>query len=405
MQSFLKENMKRAFEKESVKEYSSYYLFGKDYFGPFLWGFTQWLYMKLKQVHISRVYFFSRDGYMMDLAFRQLGYNTEFDTQYVHFSRKSLRQALLCTTSGYQESLQYLGWEKYVTLSKLLEYYGYDTCERKNLSELYIWELSKEYAYDSLKENIEVEQIYTLLQSQINEKSKKQIELLSEYIKQIGMNGPCAIVDIGWHGSMQYCVEQLLKLNGLDSKIYGYYIGISPQFPICGLCDGYLYNSQNLKLRKSVLCSLGILERLLQSTEGSTDGYMKVGDMICPVYRDYEYKDDPKLIYYIKEWQKGALDYVEQRDNSAFKDADYVKYAHPLINFGKNPTLKDVKLFSSFYNIDGMKEYYVSQKKLVQYKPRELMRELSNSVWKTGFLKSVFKIPFPYFLIYRIFRK
>lgn len=40
----------------------------------------------------------------------------------------------------------------------------------------------------------------------------------------------------------------------------------------------------------------------------------------------------------------------------------------------------------------------MSQKKLVQYKPRELMHALSNSVWKTGFLKSVFKIPFPYFI-------
>ena len=84
----------------------------------------------------------------------------------------------------------------------------------------------------------------------------------------------------------------------------------------------------------------------------------------------------------------------------------FVQYnQEPPAAIGKNPTIKMVKLFSFFYNTDGEKEYYVSQKKLVQYKPRELMHALSNSVWKTGFLKSVFKIPFPYFYIYRIFRK
>ncbi len=144
---------------------------------------------------------------------------------------------------------------------------------------------------------------------------------------------------------------------------------------------------------------------MLQSTEGSTDSYRQVGDKIWPVYAHYEYEEEQKLVCCIKEWQQGALDYIEQKKNYLKEDEDYVKFAQPLIAIGKNPTLKMVKLFSFFYNTDGEKEYYVSQKKLVQYKPRELMHALSNSVWKTGFLKSVFKIPFPYFYIYRIFRK
>ena len=61
---------------------------------------------------------------------------------------------------------------------------------------------------------------------------------------------------------------------------------------------------------------------------------------------------------------------------------------------------KDIKLFSFFYNTDGVKEYYTSQKGLLKYKPKELLMALSNSVWKTGFMKSVFKIPLPYFYIY-----
>ena len=82
-----------------------------------------------------------------------------------------------------------------------------------------------------------------------------------------------------------------------------------------------------------------------------------------------------------------------------------IHYAMPLIKCGKNPSLKNVKLFSFFYNTDGIKEYYVSQKGLFQYKPKELLHELSNSVWKTGFMKSVFKIPFPYYWVYCLLKK
>ncbi len=58
--------------------------------------------------------------------------------------------------------------------------------------------------------------------------------------------------------------------------------------------------------------------------------------------------------------------------------------AMPLVEFGKNPPMKGVKLFSFLYNTDGTKSYYVSRKSLVQYHPKELIHDLSNSVWKTG---------------------
>lgn len=70
---------------------------------------------------------------------------------------------------------------------------------------------------------------------------------------------------------------------------------------------------KNLKQRKSVLCSLGIMERMLQSTEGSTDSYRQVGDKIWPVYAHYEYEEEQKLVCCIKEWQQGALDYIDKR--------------------------------------------------------------------------------------------
>ena len=108
---------------------------------------------------------------------------------------------------------------------------------------------------------------------------------------------------------------------------------------------------------------------------------------------------------YMMQWQKGAINFIKKIKNNNIDISNNIELAMPLIKFGKYPSLKDVELFSFFYNTDGIKEYYVSQKGLLEYKPKELLRALSNSVWKTGFMKSVFKIPFPYFYIYSWIRR
>ncbi len=79
--------------KLTSKERSEYFNFGFQYFGPFLYGFTKWLSGRLSEEGLTNVFFFSRDGYMMQKAFELL--EPDFPkTKYVYFSRKSLRQSL-----------------------------------------------------------------------------------------------------------------------------------------------------------------------------------------------------------------------------------------------------------------------------------------------------------------------
>ena len=136
---------------------------------------------------------------------------------------------------------------------------------------------------------------------------------------------------------------------------------------------------------------------------------------IEPVLMPYEYdiNADSGIIFSIKQCQAGAIDYVMKKKKSEIKDGSLVdldehtiqKYTNPLIRFGMKPKLADTSLFSGFYNTDGTKIYYTAQKKLLKYGVRELIHALGKSPWKTGFMKSVFKIPFPFFLIYRLLRR
>ena len=58
-------NIVAELNNQEIKRESSYYQFGWNCFGPFLLGFTKWLDLKLKNDKITKIYFFSRDGYWM----------------------------------------------------------------------------------------------------------------------------------------------------------------------------------------------------------------------------------------------------------------------------------------------------------------------------------------------------
>ncbi|MGN8754264.1 hypothetical protein [Blautia sp. HCP3S3_C4] len=385
------------------KNNDKYFMFGLEYFGPFLYGYTNWLYKEINHSGCDKIFFFSRDGYMMKKAYNL--FDSKSNSEYVYFSRKSIRQALLHTFSSYKDSLKYLTWERFITLGKLLEYYGFDECQRNEIANKYGLNLFQDYEYDKLATSEELIKLYDFLKDDININSIEQDKLLLKYIEQIGMNGTCAIVDIGWHGSMQYFLEQFIEAHNLKTVLKGFYVGICPNVPIKGTVAGYIYDETNLYLRKSLLCFFGGYEKLFQSCEGSTYGYVEHEDKIIPVLAKYEYEDQQKFIDCIGKWQEGALVFVKENMLQIGNYIDDKQWAMPLVEFGKNPPLRGIELFSFFYNTDGTKAYFISQKSLFRYKPKELIHALSNSVWKTGFMKSVFKLPLPYFKIYCLLRK
>lgn len=386
------------------QEATDYYRFGAEYFGLFLYGYTHWLYSSIQKENYSKIFFLSRDGYMMKKAF-DIFDNIGVSCDYVYFSRNSIRQALLNKCVDYAGSLQYLSCERYVSFGKILEYYGFSEKQRNQISEEYGIDLKKDFKFSELKTNKEMERVYYELKPFIDEHSICQEKMLERYLKQIGMMGQCAIVDIGWHGNMQFYLEHFAQIKNIDVTFSGYYVGINPISNVKGRTFGYLFDKNDLRLRKSVLCFLGAYEKLFQSCEGSTFEYVDVNENIVPKLTDYEYKNDVDLIQHIQEWQNGALQFVENAYQKGFTVLDDRALAVPLIKVGKNPTIKQVKMFEFLYNVDGTKAYYVCQKPLYQYRLKDFLHDFSNSVWKTGFMKSAFKLPLPYYLIYAMIRK
>lgn len=384
-----------------------YYHFGYTVFGPFLYGFTGWLRNCLKNDIVEKIFFFSRDGYMMQKAYSVMDEYASLNLphEYVYFSRNSLRRALLWKCESYVDSLKYLSKQRFTAFSEIASYYG---LKRDEVDDILVeiglaWE--ENILFESLPTNDKVMSVYQQYKDRIGEISRQQYDELVCYLKQIEMSGNCAIVDIGWHGTMQYYLECLLELSGLKANITGYYVGVNPIVPLKGKTKGYMYREGDLKYRKPLLCFFGGIEKLFQSLEGSTDSYRKSEEKILPVLKPYEYVDDDVIIRYIEELQNGGLDYVREATQDRIKIENNSSLYIPLMKFGMYPTLSQTRIFRFFYTTDGEKLYFLPQKSLFRYKPKEFLLALSNSMWKTGFMKEVFKIPFPYYWIYKLIRK
>lgn len=381
---------------------NKYQKFGADVFGPFLFAYSHWMYKNIVEANIIKVFCLSRDGYMMKKSLEIMDeyHQKGLDIKYIYCSRKSLRQALICNASNYEESLKYLTFRKIVTVGIILEFYGFSDEEIINLSKVEEIKTDREIKFEKIKYDKEMKRIYEKYKNTINSRSEEQAALLLLYLNQMEFSGKVVIADIGWHGSMQYYLEQFCREHQINVSIMGLYIGNHSFFETKGEKRGFLFHDDDLELRTSLLCFFGVLEKLFQSTEGSTEGYSLRGIEVEPVLSEYEYLEDNNIVFATKTFQASALEYV--RNNVGITVNDYHNLVNKLLHFGKYPRMKDVKLFSFFYNKEGEKEYFTSQKPLWNYSVKELKHSLLFSAWKTGFIKSLLWIPFPYYWIYKM---
>ena len=326
--------------------------------------------------------------------------------EYAYFSRNSLRKALLWTTNDFETSLRYLTPSKYIPFSEIAAYYGIEKEWIENEPK-FIEYWDRDILYTELKNEECVRELYEKYYDCIKRISEEQYKLLVQYLKQLGISdNNIAIVDIGWHGTMQAYLEEVLTVSENNTIVTGYYVGIAPSTLVKGKTYGYLYHDASSKLRKELLCFFGVIEKFFQSEEGSTKGYTFNKTHVSVAKEPYEYQDDSYVTHKLKVLQDGALNFIHEKIQCKDEKEDNLQtYAEPLIRFGKKPTLYETKLFKFLYNTDGMKVYYLPQKPLYQYNLKEFLHALSNSCWKTGFMKSAFKLPISYYFIYEMMKK
>ena len=383
------------------------YFWNKGYecFGPVLYSYIKWLEENFKKQKYDNILFLSRDGYLMQKAFKII--NSDIETKYFYASRRALIVPTIHKYKDLSEILENNSFPKKMKIESFFKKIGID--KDNEILNKCGYELDKYIKAEELRDFIK--DIPVELKNEIYSNSKKEYNNFMLYLTKNKIKNKIAIIDIGWNGNMQQALCNMLNNISDNKEIDGYYMGVNPNSDKKDKykMHGFLFekNREELYLKEKYFNAL--FELIFLGHHGSVKRY---GDNSIEFY-DYEYENDETkdLIY---SFQDGALTFIKD-----FEQAEISKYIRINENvgfynmscLGNYPDKTDVNEFGklSFYDEEISK--LVDNKNLGYYiiHIKQLKNDFNYSKWKPGFLKNLFKVKFDYLkfinLLYKIYKK
>lgn len=359
-QAFKVGNVLFSFINNRLAQYDDdkFYLFrlGYECLGPILYGYTKWIHDKIKEQQIEHAYFLARDMYLFIDVYKQM-YGDD-GISYLEISRKSLRKA-------------------YVVCKKDFEAYK-DTLQRKKFTKQ---ELAK--AFNTTESDIEKlivnKKNLQILQDDAN---KSLVYLKQEHVFDKKKN---ALVDIGWHGTLQNMLEVIT-----GNKFYGLYFGYYPRPEFVTLqADAYWVKSLDESKALEAMSIDLLLETMLFPDIGTIVSYQEKDGKILPIYEKCEMQD----IGIVEQLQIGAKQFVRDIMASG-SDLDGCNFTYAMFSLAINPTYKIAKKLGALQYEDTTVETLAELKKIKYYMlcPWRLLFDFKKARWKEGFLRQI--LPF-----------
>ena len=388
-----------------------YYRFGYEKFGMFLWGYSKWLHDSVTASDIKKVYFLSRDGLIMKKTFDSL--YSDIETHYIEVSRRALRVPVLWMNYEFEHVLDMISPSKLVPLSTIFDGVGLNIEDYKDLVHECGFKTTTCFDRHDILKNNQLKDLYKRLAPDIESVSKQEYRLLVKYIKQNNMAGKFAIVDIGWAGSMQRFLCEILDKLGIKHEIKGFYIGVAerhkqnqdvvPDLDLNGYLFDFSHDKNAVDKRRPFV---GLFETLFLEQAGSVKNYIDEGGVVKGNRLAYEYIENGEPTYElqcVKKIQEGAIDFVKRFGNRDI-ELDAATLFEGIEETGLRPTKKDLNMFADFRFFDeGETQCLAKPKSLICYATHtnELKKDFLLSRWKIGFMKRMMKIRVPYEKIYR----
>lgn len=286
--------------------------FGMKYASTVYYGFAKWLYILTRKE--DNMYFFARDGWAIKKVydmFCKADNNTIF-TDYLYCSRKVLQLPAMasreCMTKAVKEMTNLAGFQDYVpTLRDVLE-----------VAQISDWktatEMAPAFGFASLDSPVEAEKHSMAAKMVARLSENMRGNLLSGKEKCIAyLEQECVpkwehvnIMDIGWKGSCQEALEEILQ-----KKTIGYYFGTVDNIEsdkYCNMFGWYFDCGVPHENKKKVFDYIMMWEMMFSAPHGSVIGYQrKKNGEICPIMND-----DTKYNEIINQFQSAAIFLCEQ---------------------------------------------------------------------------------------------
>ncbi len=373
---------------------------GEYSLGNFLFGYVEWLTKELEAGQYDRVFFLSRDGFIMQKAMELMASKELINkSSYLYASRRALIVPALHLYEGYQERCGIMFWKKHYTIKEFVGNFGLEYEEYQEKIEKIVSNPMRVYERDELFTNSELLQVYECLEQNIAENSIKEYELLIGYFKQEGFAGKVAIVDSGWFGNLQNAIEKNIKEAGIQAEVHGYYIGIreSCRYFESQKMKAYLYfGKERMDNQINEIRATAVVEAFCSHNEGSAKCFKKENESFIPVLKeDGSHEKQHEILNSI---QNGALDRIKLLNKVQSFDIRHYEpqvYFYGFYRVAIMPTLYDAWEIGGFVedgDLHGTGYYLIH--------PDRLKRDIHELNWKLGQLKRVLRLKLDYMKIY-----
>lgn len=280
-------------------------------------GYAAWLVEQFQREGYQRVYFAARDGLIMkrffDLTAAAAGF--KIDSRYLYISRAVLYPSLIFTDPKMARQLLGQNWD-HLTIEYALGRISltFEECvdllsKHKLANRKLMLDNSALARFSNFLDNV---------WSRLERRYEEHYQLTIDYLRQEMMltEEKAALVDIGWHGTLQYSLLKLFKYLGIIKELKGYYLGtfakpvdVETDFKAIGFL---MQNDEPRWISNLVRSGPSVLELFHSAGHGSVLGYRRHGRSVIPVLED-NFEERKQFQQIIEPMQNHAFNFVEKQ--------------------------------------------------------------------------------------------
>ena len=349
--------------------------FGYSVLGPLLLGFIKWLREEAGKDAIDQIVFLARDGNIIKRAFDLL-FDHAFCTDYMYVSRKSVLPAMIEEESELGGVLKKIKFRKEETLKTVFKRLGIE-----DISEIDNMKIRRKDLYAGKYDDILMPYFPEIKKNMLIQK-----KYISDYVDKMFHGKKIAVVDVGWNGTIQDCLQHVSKKN-----IKGYYLGLENTADQSKKAFFQKFNPNIIPYTR------GVFETCFSAIHPSNRAYECLNNKIVPVFESCEYSSDTKMK--MQNLQDSALEFIEtykKISKELMLDdecLDNELISNMFIDFCVNPKKKDAEQFGDIEFND------ITNRKLIDFKHGKTLFNLKafmDSDWKAGYVKAILGGGIPY---------
>lgn len=199
---------------------------GTQFGGPLLYGYVRFLVSRLAGRGLDKVYFLSRDGYILQKIYHQITAERDDCPQaiYLQASRRALNFAAIRELN--ERTLPWLMEGIRLTIGQFLQRVGLDPVQFEDA----IREVGFRDASQPVVEGADysrLQQLYHKIAPQLLAAAEDERNCYTDYLNTLGVfdSKRVVLVDVGWMTSIQHSLAAMIRAKVPDAVIEGFYVG------------------------------------------------------------------------------------------------------------------------------------------------------------------------------------